>query len=284
MKPPVWRDDHIYAAPDDPAIEAAFQEAARALTRLDALLADLPDPAHPVADANALRHLLRAIRREVSGVKTLAWNSQVYGYNRLSQNGRDEEARVLLSRGQQLEATLAQRSKPVDLFWVRAPESLVRTLLQDPELFELAYQIHHDRALQDQWLSLESEQLIEGLAVDGLQGWGDLYDNLVGRLLPVVEGMPMGLAQADNLLAHPDRARRASAWHAIQDAWEAEQETVAAILNAINGWRNELGRQRGKGRRLDALEVTCHQEHITGATLETLMAAAEEHKIGRAHV
>ncbi len=282
MKPPVWRDDHIYAAPDDPAIEAAFQEAARALTRLDALLADLPDPAHPVADANALRHLLRAIRREANGVKTLAWNSQVYGYNRLSQNGRDEEARVLLSRGQQLEATLAQRSKPVDLFWVRAPESLVRTLLQDPELFELAYHIHHDRALQDQWLSLESEQLIEGLAVDGLQGWGDLYDNLVGRLLPVVEGVPMGLAQADNLLAHPDRARRASAWHAIQGAWEAEQETVAAILNAINGWRNELGRQRGKGRRLDALEVTCHQEHITGATLETLMAAAGEHReLGR---
>ena len=28
MKPPVWRDDPIYAAPDDPAIEAAFQEAA----------------------------------------------------------------------------------------------------------------------------------------------------------------------------------------------------------------------------------------------------------------
>ena len=87
----------------------------------------------------------------------------------------------------------------------------------------------------------------------------------------------MGLAQADNLLAHPDRARRASAWHAIQGAWEAEQETVTAILNAINGWRNELGRQR-QGRRLDALEVTCHQEHITGATLETLMAAAGEHR------
>ena len=119
-------------------------------------------------------------------------------------------------------------------------DPLVRTLLQDPELFELAYHIHHDRAQQDQWLSLESEQLIEGLAVDGLQGWGDLYGSLVGRLRPVVEGQPMGLAQADNLLAHPQRARRAAAWHAIQAAWGAEQETVAAILNAINGWRNEL--------------------------------------------
>ncbi len=48
---------------------------------------------------------------------------------------------------------------------------------------------------------------------------GDLYGNLVGRLRPVVEGQPMGLAQADNLLAHPQRARRAAAWHAIQAAW-----------------------------------------------------------------
>ncbi|WOX49831.1 M3 family oligoendopeptidase [Aeromonas sp. XH] len=282
MKPPVWQDAHIYAAPDDTAIDAAFSQAARALTGLDALLADLPDPAHPIPDPNALRHLLRAIRRQANGVKTLAWNSQTYGYNRLSRDGRDEAARVLLSRGQQLQATLAQRCKPVALFWVRAPEALVRTLLQDPELFELAYFIHHDRVQQDQWLSLESEQLIEGLAVDGLQGWGDLYDNLVGRLMPVVEGVPMGLAQADNLLAHPDRARRAAAWHAIQTAWAAEQETVAAILNAINGWRNEIVRQRGRGGRLDALAVSCHQEHLTGATLETLMAAADEHKaLGR---
>lgn len=92
----------------------------------------------------------------------------------------------------------------------------------------------------------------------------------------------MGLAQADNLLAHPDRARRASAWHGIQAAWQAEQETVAAILNAINGWRNELAAQRGKTRRLDALDVSCHQSHIERATLDTLMAEADAHKaLGR---
>lgn len=52
---------------------------------------------------------------------------------------------------------------------------------------------------------------------------------------------------------------RASAWHGIQAAWQAEQETVAAILNAINGWRQELEDQRGKSRRLDALDLSCHQ-------------------------
>ncbi|AWA07012.1 M3 family oligoendopeptidase [Aeromonas hydrophila] len=278
MKPPVWLDDHIYAAPDCPAIDADFQRAREALNRLRPLLDELPK----TNDINALRHQLRAIRACWRKVRRLEWNCQIYGYNRLSRDGRDDAARVLLSRGQQLQASLAQLCKPVTLFWVRAPEELVRVLLQDPELFELAYAIRHDRRQQDQWLSLESEQLIAGLSVDGLQGWGDLYDNLVGRLRPVVEGQPMGLAQADNLLAHPQRARRAAAWHAIQAAWGAEQETVAAILNAINGWRNELTRQRGRERRWDALDVSCHQGHLERVTLETLMTAAGEHKeLGR---
>ncbi|MFM4857046.1 M3 family oligoendopeptidase [Aeromonas hydrophila] len=278
MKPPVWLDDHIYAAPDCPAIDADFQRAREALNRLPPLLDELPK----THDINALRHLLRAIRACWREVRRLEWNCQVYGYNRLSRDGRDEAARVLLSRGQQLQASLTQLCKPVTLFWVCAPEEQVRALLQDPELFELAYVIRHDRRQQDQWLSLESEQLIAGLSVDGLQGWGDLYGNLVGRLRPMVEGQPMGLAQADNLLAHPQRARRAAAWHAIQAAWGAEQETVAAILNAINGWRNELTRQRGRKRRWDALDVSCHQGHLERVTLVTLMTAAGEHKdLGR---
>ncbi|MGN5261648.1 M3 family oligoendopeptidase [Aeromonas hydrophila] len=278
MKPPVWLDDHIYAAPDCPAIDADFQRAREALNRLPPLLDELPK----TNDINTLRHLLRAIRACWREVRRLEWNCQIYGYNRLSRDGRDEAARVLLSRGQQLQASLAQLCKPVTLFWVCAPEEQVRALLQDPELFELAYAIRHDRRQQDQWLSLESEQLIAGLSVDGLQGWGDLYGNLVGRLRPVVEGQPMGLAQADNLLAHPQRARRAAAWHAIQAAWGAEQETVAAILNAINGWRNELTRQRGRERRWDALDVSCHQGHLDRVTLETLMTVAGEHKeLGR---
>ncbi|MGY3901957.1 M3 family oligoendopeptidase [Aeromonas lusitana] len=278
MMPLLWQDDHIFAAPDCPAVDAAFHHAQQLLTSLRPLLDELP----ATRDTNALRHLLRTIRRQAEEVTRLAWNAQTYGYNRLSRNGRDEPAKVLLSRGQQLQASLAQLIKPVALFWLNAPKEQVRLLLQDPELFELAYDIRHARRLQDQRLSLESEQLIEGLAVDGLQAWGDLYDGLVGRLSPRVEGEPMGLAQADNLLSHPDRARRTHAWHAIQAAWAGEQETVAAILNAINGWRNELATQRGKERRLDALDVSCHQGHLERRTLETLMGEADAHKeLGR---
>ena len=144
MNLPVWLDDHIYAAPDCPAIDADFQRAAEALTEIASLLAALPE----TRDINPLRHLLRAIRRQANAVRRQAWNSQTFAYNRLSSNGRDEAARVLLSRGQQLQARLAQLVKPVALFWLNAPEDQVRALLQDPELFELAYLIRHDRRLQ----------------------------------------------------------------------------------------------------------------------------------------
>ena len=167
MKPPVWLDDHIYAAPTARRSTPISSVPARPLTACH-LLDELPK----THDINALRHLLRAIRACWREVRRLEWNCQTYGYNRLSRDGRDEAARVLLSRGQQLQANLSQLCKPVTLFWVRAPEELVRALLQDPELFELAYAIRHDRRQQDQWLSLESEQLIAGLSVDGLQGWG----------------------------------------------------------------------------------------------------------------
>ena len=192
MTTTAWLDDHIYAAPDCPAVDADFHQARHTLTTLSQLLDELPQ----TTDVNCLRHLLRAIRACWTDVNRLVWNSQTYAYNRLSRNGCDEAAKVLLSRGQQLQATLAQLIKPVTLFWLGAPEAQLRSLLQDPELFELAYAIRHDRQLQDQRLSLESEQLIEGLGVDGLHAWGHLYDSLVARLRPLVDGEPMGLAQA----------------------------------------------------------------------------------------
>ena len=68
------------------------------------------------------------------------------------------------------------------------------------------------------------------------------------------------------------RALRLEAFDAISAAWEGEQETVAAILNALNGWRLELARQRGKTRVLDALDLSCHQSHIERATLDSLMS------------
>lgn len=43
MTTTLWQDDHIYAAPDCPAIDADFQRAAEGLTEIANLLASLPE-------------------------------------------------------------------------------------------------------------------------------------------------------------------------------------------------------------------------------------------------
>ena len=100
MKPPVWLDDHIYAAPDCPAIDADFQCAREALNRLPPLLDELPK----THDINALRHLLRAIcllaRGAPAGVELpdLRLQPAQPGWARRGGQGA-------ASRGQQLQAT-----------------------------------------------------------------------------------------------------------------------------------------------------------------------------------
>ncbi len=86
------------------------------------------------------------------------------------------------------------------------------------------------------------------------------------------------MAKAANLLSSPDRAIRAEAWHGINGAWESRAETVAAVLNAINGWRLEETKQRSHHRRLHYLDKSCHQSRIDRATLDAMMVATYQRR------
>ena len=106
-----------------------------------------------------------------------------------------------------------------------------------------------------------------GLGTDGLHAWGNLYNDLRAKIRLVIDGREMGLAEASNLLSSPDRVLRKEAFDAISAGWEGSRRRWPPSLNALNGWRLELSRQRGKIRTLDALDLSCHQSHIERATL-----------------
>ena len=61
-------------------------------------------------------------------------------------------------------------------------------MLADPALAETAFSIHHQRKLKDQLLSVAEEQLITGLATNGLHAWGNLYSELAGHAQVPNEG------------------------------------------------------------------------------------------------
>ncbi|WP_303805642.1 M3 family oligoendopeptidase [Aeromonas rivipollensis] len=270
--PQQWQNQHIYPSLDSSVLEADMSLARASLAELAVFI----DGLGPLRDQGAalqdgLRDGLREVRLRARRIREIGWNIAVLAACTGSQDARDPLAKQLASRARALNADLFKTLAPIEDLMLGLPEAEFGQLMQDPLLGEEEYRLRHERRLQDQRLPVEAEQLVIGLGTDGLHAWGNLYNDLVGKIRVQVAGQERGLAEANNLLSSPDRAQRKEAFDAISAGWEGEQETVAAILNALNGWRLELARQRGRGRTLDALDLSCHQSHIERATLDTLM-------------
>lgn len=264
-----WNNDHIYPGLDSPELEADMRAARHALEELASYMAGLDGVRD---DDAALLDFLREVRLRTRDIHNIGWNMAILAACRGSQDARDPQAKQLASRARALNADLFKTLAPVEDLMLALPEEEFAALMRDPLLGEEAYRLRHERRLQDQRLPVAAEQLVIGLGTDGLHAWGNLYNDLVGKIRLVIDGREMGLAEASNLLSSPQRSLRREAFDAISAGWEGEQETVAAILNALNGWRLELARQRGNTRLLDALDLSCHQSHIERATLDALMS------------
>ncbi len=270
--PQQWQNQHIYPSLDSSVLEADMSLARASLAELAVFI----DGLGPLRDQGAalqdgLRDGLREVRLRARRIREIGWNIAVLAACTGSQDARDPLAKQLASRARALNADLFKTLAPIEDLMLGLPEAEFGQLMQDPLLGEEEYRLRHERRLQDQRLPVEAEQLVIGLGTDGLHAWGNLYNDLVGKIRVQVAGQERGLAEASNLLSSPDRGQRKEAFDAISAGWEGEQETVAAILNALNGWRLELARQRGRVRTLDALDLSCHQSHIERATLDTLM-------------
>ncbi len=271
-----WDNQSFFSGSDDPRIAA---EVTQIKTDIATLTADCEPVSGWIEGAESLDNSqfderiaqLKSIHLQESSIIERLSNVQTFISTLLSVDSQDANANTWLPTLQQIWATLGQATTPVDVFLTRTSDEFIQEFLKEPELEELSFSIRHQRQLKDHLLSVAEEQLITGFAVTGLHAWGNLYDDLAGRLNCEVEGETVGLAKAANLLSSNRRDTREAAWRGIHSAWSSRQETVATILNAINGWRLEEAQQRSQIRPLHYLDKSCHQSRIERATLDALI-------------
>lgn len=271
-----WDNHHFYSNSDDPRIATTIEQ----IKTATAALADICTPFNQYIETaetlaaehfNSLLDRVRTAHQQRTEIAKQLGNLRTFISSILSINARDARAREWKPAIQQLGAELSQATKALDVLLTRVSDDFIQLLIQDEMLEELSFSLQHQRQHQDQLLSLAEEKLLAGLAVNGLQSWGNLYTELAGSLQCNVNGELIGLATAFNQQSSPDRTIRSAAWQGIQAAWETQAATVASTLNAINGWRLEETKQRGKVRQLHYLEQSCHQNRIDRATLDALM-------------
>ena len=241
---------------------------------------------HPPADASAtatsteVLALTRRIHALIDDARTHLSNLSTFASCLLSVDGRNQDALKLQGTLESRAKQLVEVAEPHTQFLKLAPDAAISLYLDDAATRASTWQVERMRAQRHEMLSLSEETLVGALSTDGIHAWGKLYTQLSATTTCTVtvgnEQHSMGLAAAAGLMMKPDDATRRNAWQAINTAWTQNEESCAAALNAIAGWRLEMVRKRSVRKPVHFLDAPLHASSITRATLDALLSAAAE--------
>lgn len=200
-----------------------------------------------------------------------------------SVDATNAEAKSLLGKMTRIFSELSQAFSPFDLTLTHADEEFILRVLdhENPDISGQAFSILNSRKLADTRLSNAEEQLLAAMSVDGKSAWGNLYDNLTGSLKVKLEytggkSEELGFSQAASILYGSEFERQEAAWRGVQDAMQTHQESFAAILNALAGWRLTENKKRSTKREVHFLEPSLHGSRIQAETLNAMMTVAKD--------
>ena len=274
-KPPV-------STPEQPSVDADIAEAKERIAHLNAV-------SSPVAAAvpnaqNLTDEEFKDILPVLVDMYAAFWRAVVllqnvgtYAGCKASVDGTDDYAKKLSSEIGVLFSQLSQAYESASLVLDLCPEQQFETFLESNEQTRASkYLLEHSRKLRRHRLSLAQENIMTKFKVTGHSAWGTMYTDLSSILSAVVDldGKPtkMGLASAEALRDSPDESVRKASWEAIREAWLPHQETCAAALNAITGWRLDDYKQRGYDGYLTS---SLHSNRMSNASLTALMDAID---------
>ena len=190
-------------------------------------------------------------------------------------------AKSLIGKLAKLSSQLSQAYTPYQDTLANAPLEYIQEVLDHDsgDVYGQAFLIACDRKIADTKLSVAEEQLLAAMQVDGRDAWSRMYDNITGSLqITLDDGQTIGFSQAASLLYGTDFEKQQSAWRGIQDAMATHQESFAAILNALAGWRLSEYQKRSSQYCVHFLDPSLHQSRILPDTLDAMMETTLAHR------
>ncbi len=273
----VWDNTGIYQSIDDPKIVEDLS-AAQDLITSQMKNADLISKA---LDEQELGSELIEIAREMSKVSTdLSIRLRTIGTyinSTLSVDSSNNTAKTLRSNFSKVAASKSKVYSSLSVYLTLIDDETLEAFFTE-ELEPKRFQIGLMRDFKDHTLDAKRESLINGLSTDGLSAWGKLYNDISGSLVCDVDGKKVNYASAASMTRGGDAKLRESAWRGVQNAWETHEESIAAILNAINGWRLEEATVRSEKKELHYLDISCSQSRIKRETLDALISSTYENR------
>lgn len=282
---PSWDLSHEYTSPSDSQIQADLREFTSILDRVaeenSAILAviDRIDSMSSSERSGAIEAARNVHDLSEKASKFLG-NPSTFANCLLSVDGNDDNAKTLEGSLIEYRVKFSELMQPLSQFLNLVPDDVIDEYLDDERASASEFQVRHTRARRHELLSLDEENLVSALGQSGIHAWSRLYDRLAGQLkCQVLDGndqREVGIAEAASLMQSTDDRTREDAWRAINRAWSDHEETCAASINALAGWRLEMCKRRSNGKTVHFLDAPAHSSHIKRETLDAVIDVARE--------
>jgi oligoendopeptidase F len=224
-----WDLSHLFAGPDDPAIEAALAaclDAARAFaTRHRGRIAGL-DAAGMCAAVDELEALQEPAAR-----------AGAYANLLFAADTATPRHGALLQRVQERGTGIRNELVFFELEWVAVDEDRARALLADPALARRRHLLASMRRYRPHVLTEPEEKILGEAANTGRNAFSRLFDQLLAELTFTVtrDGAPVELGEEEvlSLLYVPERDTRREAARALTEGLRRNSRTLAFIFNTL---------------------------------------------------
>jgi oligoendopeptidase F len=281
-----WDNTNIYLNLNDPKIEVDISKIEKGIMEIEEhkkffnhLISEMEHGRFSECFSNI--ELIRNVCKLELDLSIILYTLGTYGHTSMSVDTQNAKAKTLNNKVNALSVKFSKAYKAIYISLLRAPSDFIQEFLKDPRVEEMSFILNYERKQNDFLLPVSEEVLLTGFSLDGLTAWGKLYTDISGAIKVTIDGEEMGLAKANNFLSKPNREMREKAYRAINQSWKQNEISACAILNSINGWRNENFHVRSHKKNLDFLDYTCHSTRISRKTLDTLIDTTfEKRKLG----
>jgi len=196
-----------------------------------------------------------------------------------AQDTTDRGALLLQGKTTQLSSELQSILTDFDQKLVAINKPVWDKLVSEEPLKELSYVLEERRRRAKEKGSLEQEQLINALGVDGYHSWGQLYNLVVGNIkIPFEDNnktKQLSVGQAFNKFSSADRSVRKTVFEAWEKKWEEHTDYIGAALNHLGGFRLNVYKSRGWE---NVLQEPLDINRMSEETLETMWTVITENK------
>lgn len=263
-----WNLENIFSGGSESTELVEFVDETKDL--LDKLTSQL-EPFSEKQDKDLLIELIKTIKQSRENVREIG----AFVSCLTAQDVTDKKAKQLVSDRSELGARLSKLMTKFSFALSRVSDETWEAWLKDESLKTIAFVLNEMCEETKEKLPEEQEQLITDLSIDGYNGWGEMYNTIVGKMSVDWEGETLSVGQLDNKLNSANRNERKLAFEKMTEVWGEEADLFTDTLNHLAGFRLQKYSHRNWD---DVLQEPLAYNRMTKQTLTTMWDTITKNK------